>query len=132
MSVFDRLIGTWKTTMNHSAMSERVAGRQTYERMLGGAFVQQQSTYDHPDVPDAMALLSNDHSYYFDVRGIVRIFDLEMDDGGWSMIYLEKDFSQRTTARFSGPDVIESTGDVSTDNGATWEHDFTMIYNRVS
>ncbi len=117
--------------MNHSAMPEPVTGRQTYERVLDGAFVLQQWTNDHPDVPDAMALLSDDHYYYFDVRGIVRIFDLEMDDAGWSMIHLDKDFSQRTTARFSGPDVIQSTGDGSNDNGVTWQHDFTMTYNRV-
>ena len=104
------LLGTWESTMNHSAMPEPVTGRQTYERVLGGAFLLQQSTYDHPDVPDAMALLSDDHCYYFDVRGIVRIFDVEMDDAGWSMIHLDKDLSQRTTARFSGPDVIQSTG----------------------
>ena len=118
--------------MNHSAMPEPVTGRQTCERVLGGAFVLQQSTYDHPDVPDAVALLSDDHYYYFDVRGIVRIFDVEMDDAGWSMIHLDMDLSQRTTARFSGPGVIQCTGDGSEDHGATWQHDFTMTYIRVS
>ena len=131
MSVLERLLGTWETTMNHSAMPEGVTGRQTYETVLSGAFVLQQWRSDHPDVPDAMALLSDDHYYYFDVRGIVRIFDLEFDDAGWSMIHLDEDFSQRTTARFSGRDIIESTGEVSKDNGATWHHDFTMTYNRV-
>jgi hypothetical protein len=131
MSVLDQLIGTWQTTMNHLAMSDPVTGRHTYEKVLDGAFVLQQSTSDHPDVPDALALLSDDHNYYFDVRGIVRIFDVTFDDAGWSMIHLDEEFSQRTTARFSGADVIQSTGDVSTDNGVTWQLDFTMTYNRV-
>ena len=99
--------------------------------MLDGAFVLQQWTYDHPDFPDAMALLSNDRYHYFDVRGITRVFDFEVDEAGWSMIRLDEDFSQRSAARFRGPDAVESTGEVSHDNGVTWQPDFTMTYRRV-
>ena len=95
MSVLDRLLGTREFTMHHSAMSEPVTGRQRYERVLDGAFVLQHWTYDHPDFPDALALLSDDRYHYFDVRGITRVFELEVDDAGWSMIRLDVDFSQR-------------------------------------
>jgi hypothetical protein len=118
--------------MHHAAMSEPVTGRQRYERVLEGAFVLQRWTYDHPDFPDAMALLSEDRYHYFDVRGITRVFELEVDDAGWSMIRLDEDFSQRQTARFRGPDVIDSTGEKSNDTGLTWQHDFTMTYQRVT
>ena len=117
--------------MHHPAMPEPITGRQRYERVLDGAFVLQQWTYDHPDFPDAMALLSEDQYYYFDVRGIMRVFDLDVDDSGWSTIRLDEDFSQRQTARFRGPDAVESTGEVSHDNGVTWQPDFTMAYRRV-
>src|SRR5262245_51319985 len=99
--------------MQHSQMSEPVRGRQRYERVLDGAFVLQHWIYDHPDFPDALALLSTDRYFYFDVRGEVRIFELEMDDAGWSMIHLDEHFSQRTTAWFRGADQIESTGEAS-------------------
>jgi len=132
MSALDQLLGTWEFSMQHSAMSEPVTGRQRYERVLNGAFVLQHWTYDHPDFPDAMALLSDDRCHYFDVRGIVRIFDLEFHDGGWSMIHLDEDFSQRYTARFRGPDVMDSTGERSDDAGVTWRHDFTMTYQRIT
>ena len=59
MSALDRLLGTWEFTMHHSAMSEPVTGRQRYERVLDGAFGLQHWTYNHPDFPDAMALLSD-------------------------------------------------------------------------
>ena len=131
MSALDRLLGTWGITMHHSAMSEPITGRQRYERVLDGAFVLQRWTYDHPDFPDAMALLSNDRYHYFDVRGITRVFDFEVDEAGWSMIRLDEDFSQRSTARFHGPDAVESTGEVSHDNGVTWQPDCTMPYRRV-
>ena len=132
MSALDRLLGTWEVTMHHSAMSEPVTGRQRYERVLDGAFVLQQWTYDPPDFPDAMALLSENRYHYFDVRGITRVFDLDIDEAGWSMIFLDEDFSQRHTARFHGPDVIDSTGEKSFDTGVTWQHDFTMTYQRVT
>lgn len=131
MSALDRLLGTWEFTMQHSAMSEPVIGRQRYKRVLDGAFVLQQWTYDNPDFPDAMALLSEHRYYYFDVRGIARVFDLEFNDDGWSMIRLDEDFSQRYTARFTGPNVMESTGEMSHDKGVTWQPDFTMVYRRV-
>ncbi len=131
MSALDRLLGTWEFTMYHSAMSEPVTGRQRYERVLDGAFVLQHWTYDHPDFPDAIALLADDRYHYFDVRGITRVFELEVDDAGWSMIRLDMDFSQRYTARFRGPDFMESTGEMSHDNGVTWQPDFTMTYQRV-
>jgi len=130
MSALDRLLGTWEFTMHHSAMSEPVTGRQRYERVLDGAFVLQQWTYDHPDFPDAMALLSEDRYHYFDVRGLTRGFDVDV--AGWSMILLAEDFSQRHTARFRGPDDMESTGEMSHDTGVTWQHDFTMTYQRVT
>jgi hypothetical protein len=131
MSALDRLLGTWEFTMHHSAVSEPVTGRQRYERVLDGAFVLQHCTYDHPGFPDAMALMSNDRYHYFDVRGITRVSDLKVDDTGWSMVRLDKDFSQRSTASFRGPDAVESAGEMSHDNGETWQPDYTMTYRRV-
>ena len=117
MSDLDRLIGTWAFTMHHVAMSEPVTGRQRYEWVLDGAFVLVHWTYDHPDFPDALALLADDRCHYFDVRGIVRVFSVAVDDGGWSMIRLDEDFSQRFVARFHGHDVMDWTGEVSHDTG---------------
>jgi hypothetical protein len=130
MTALDRLVGSWEFTMQHTAMSEPITGRQRYEWVLGGAFLLQHWTYDHPDFPDAMSLLSQEHHHYFDVRGIVRIFDLDLSDEGWSMVHPDDDFAQRFTARFSGPDVIEGSGDVSRDGGTTWQPDFTITCRR--
>ena len=132
MSALDRLLGTWGFTMHHSAMPEPVTGRQRYERVLEGAFVLQHWTYDNPEFPDAMALLSNDQYHYFDVRSVTRVFDIEINDAGWSMIRLDEDFSQRYTARFRGPDAMDSIGEMSHDTGVTWHPDFTMTYQRIT
>jgi hypothetical protein len=131
MRALDRQLGAWEFTMHHSAMAQPVTGRQRYERVLDGAFVLQHWTYDHPDFPDALALLSDHRYHYFDVRGITRVFDFQIDDAGWSMIRLGEDFSQRVTARFRGRDVMDSTGEISYDDGVTWRPDFTMSSQRV-
>jgi hypothetical protein len=133
MSALDRLLGTWEVPMYHSAMPEPITGRQRYERVLDGAFVLQHWnwTEDYPDFPDAMALVSEDRYHHFDVRGITRVFDFEIDDAGWSMIRLDEDFSQRFIASFHGPDAMESTGEVLHDNGITWQPGFTMAYGRL-
>ena len=127
----DRLLGTWDITMHHRAMTEPVSGRQHYERVLDGAYVRLDWSYDHLDFPDAMAMLTDDEMYYFDVRGETRIFDARFDDEGWAMLRIDPEFSQRYTALFDGPDAFETVGDYSEDGGETWVQDFTMDYVRV-
>jgi hypothetical protein len=127
----DRLLGTWDVVMRHTALREPVAGRQQYEWALDAAFVLQHSTYDHPEFPDAIALLDERRCHYFDVRGVSRVFDLTIDAAGWTMIRRDEDFWQRSAARFIGPDAMEGTGENSFDRGATWDHDFSISYARI-
>jgi hypothetical protein len=127
----DRLLGTWDITMRHSAMTDPVIGRQRYERVLDGAYVLLNWTYDHPEFPDAMALLSEAEMHYFDVRGVTRVFDLRIDQAGWSAVRVDPEFSQRYTARFDGTDAMVTNGEYSNDLGVTWQHDFTMSSTRV-
>lgn len=130
MTALDRLVGSWEFTMQHSTMSEPVTGRQRYEWVLDGAFALQHWAYDHPDFPDAMAFLSEERYHYFDVRGIVRIFDVEFTDGGWSMTRIDDNFSQRTALWFRSQDIIEGRGEISYDAGTTWQLDFTITLQR--
>ena len=127
----DRLLGTWDTSMQHVAMAEPVAGRQRYERVLDGAFVLLHATYEHPEFPDAMALHDESSCHYFDVRGVTRLFELTVDDSGWTMVRRDTDFWQRSSTRFVGPDAMHGTGENSHDGGVTWEHDYAMTYTRV-
>src|SRR5687767_15095399 len=102
----DRLLGTWDVTMQHVAMPEPVAGRHRYERVLDGAFILLRASYEHPEVPDAMALLAGTTYHYFDVRGETRVFDLAVDDTCWTMIRRDTDFWQRSTVTFAGPGTM--------------------------
>ncbi len=131
MTALDRLLGTWDITMDHVAMPEPVHGRQRFERTLGGAFILHTTSARHPDVPDAMGLFSETKCYYFDVRGIVRIFDVDLDERGMTLVFLDDTFSQRQAFTFSRPDTMECMGDASQDRGATWQHDFRVTFQRV-
>jgi hypothetical protein len=127
----DRLVGTWQFTMQHVAVAEPVVGRQRYDRVLGGAFVRLDWTYEHPQFPDALCLLDDRAVHYFDARGVTRVFDLTIDDQGWSMVRRDPDFWQRSTGRFLGPDAADGTGENSFDGGESWQHDFSITYTRV-
>jgi len=127
-----RLLGDWAFTMHHSQMTEPVTGRNHYEPVLDGAFVMLRWSYDHPDFPDAIAMIDEHRYHYFDVRGVVRLFDFAIDDAGWTMTHLDGDFSQRTVARFRGDGAIDCEGEVSADLGASWRHDFTMTLTRTA
>jgi hypothetical protein len=127
----DRLLGTWDITMRNHAFPDPVGGRQRYERILDGAFVRLEWTYDHPDFPDALAVLSEEKMWYFDVRGVDRLIELSFDADGWSAVRIDPTFSQRSMARFDGDDLIEIAGEYSEDRGEIWQHDYTMSCRRV-
>jgi hypothetical protein len=127
----DRLLGTWQFTMHHTAFPEPVSGRQRYERVLDGAFVLLRWTYEHPDFPDAIAMLDDRTCHYFDVRGVIRVLDLSVDDTGWTMIRRDEDFWQWSSGRFLGADAMQGSGENSYDQGATWQPDYTISYARV-
>ena len=127
----DRLLGSWRVTMHHSELDEPVEGVQRYERILDGAFVSLECTFEHPDFPNALAVLDDEHYDYFDVRGVRRIFDFQLGDEGWVMTWLDPDFSQRQTARFLDENTIDVDGERSSDSGVSWEHDFRVELHRI-
>ena len=121
MNGLDLLLCTWHTTMHHTAISEPVIGLQADERVQDGAHVLLPWTYDHPDFPGAMAMLSDRAYDSFDVRGVTRVFDLTADQAGWSIVLVDPGFSQRRRTTFTGPDSMDGTGELSDDAGGTWQ-----------
>jgi hypothetical protein len=127
----DHVLGSWDIEVRHHAVPVPVAGRQHYERVLDGAFTMLTWTHEHPDFPDAVAMLGDRAFHYFDVRGVVRTFDLEVTGTGWSMIRRGDDFWQRSRLRFLSRDAMEGDGENSHDGGTTWQHDFSVTYTRA-
>ena len=67
---------------------------------------------------------------YHDDRGVLRVFDVALDDGTWTMSRSDPDFHQRIVGRVDG-DRIVGQADASDDGGVTWRKDFDLIFERV-
>ena len=51
----------------------------------------------------------------------------------WTLVRIGTDFSQRFIGVFDASrDVITGSWEASSDDGATWEHDFDLTYTRAS
>src|SRR5262245_8308928 len=106
--------GEWTTEITHRLLPDTVLrGRSTFELLAGGKFLLQRERVDHPEFPDAsLAVIGGAdgdalHMYYFDSRGVVRIFELRIDDRVWKFVRSTPDFSaldfhQRMTWTLSG------------------------------
>jgi hypothetical protein len=68
---------------------------------------------------------------YHDERGVLRVFEMTLDDGAWMMSRTDPDFHQRLVGRVEG-DRIVAQADASDDQGATWRKDFDMVFERAS
>ncbi len=67
---------------------------------------------------------------YHDERGVLRVFDLTLDDDGWTMSWADPDFHQRLLGRVDG-DRMVGQADASEDQGATWRKDFDLVFERA-
>lgn len=117
--------------------------RTVFEWLAGRQFVVQRWEVPHPAAPDGIALIGLDRDrenylqHYFDSRGVARVYEMSIGDGMWKLWrtspdFSPLDFSQRFTGVF-GDDgtVIRGAWEMSTD-GASWKHDFELVYTRRS
>jgi hypothetical protein len=147
-----RLVGTWTTAATHPASPGLVVhGIAEMTWLEGERFLIQRARTDHPDFPDSISILGimdRDRAedprdadsrlasaprlcmHYFDSRGVFRVYDMSIDDGGWRLGRNAPGFSQKFTGTFS-PDrnTIDGRWQVSQDD-ANWENDLEITYRR--
>ena len=143
----DALVGEWETEATHPYLPATVIrGRATFEWLAGGFFLIWRAGYDHPDIPDSIAILGCDDSsssgevgptgggcsmHYFDSRGVSRVYGLGADRGVWRFWRDWPGFSQRYVATISADgNTITGNGELSRD-GSTWEQDLRITYRRA-
>jgi hypothetical protein len=134
----EALVGDW--TVDGALPSDptfSVRGWVSFEWLAGGFFLVQRWGIEVPEFPDGMAIIGEDPStgglaqHYFDSRGIQRVYATSLDDGVWKLWRDDDDFSQRFTGAFSEDGAtITGSWEIAHD-GATWEHDFDLVYARV-
>ena len=130
------LTGTWTTEGVHPMIPATVIhGRATFEWLDGGRFLIWRAHYDHPDIPDAVAITGVTAGelsmHYFDSRGVYRVYSVSTGPGIWRFWRDGPGFSQRFTGTFSdGGNTITGHGQLSRD-GATWDDDLALTYRKV-
>ncbi len=92
----------------------------------GSEYPVSQSMIGADDAMEAYTIL------YSDSRGVTRIYQMSLRDGVWRQWRDDPTFSQRFSATFSEDGHTIKGAWEKSEDGKNWEHDFDLIYRRVS
>ena len=137
-------LGEWEMKPEFPGMPPLERGAPvTFEWMAGERWlVQRWEVPDVPEAPDGLALMGWDEGrgtylqHYFDSRGVARVYEMTFDGRVWTLERTKPDFSDLNFwQRFRGElsddgTTIAGTWEISHDEGATWEVDFPVTYER--
>ncbi len=135
------LAGDWEMELSNSAFlpnpEDTVKGFVSFQWVEDGAFLLMRQGDRPPSPPAAIWLMNRDESteeyrvFYFDARGVSRIYNMSFDGSSWKMWREAPGFSQRFEGRVSRDHrTIRAHWEKSVD-GSAWEHDFDMTYRRI-
>jgi hypothetical protein len=134
---FQSLIGSWTVEATHPAFpSVVVGGSSSFEWLEGEQFLIQRSRTDHPDFPDSISVIGPVEErlamYYFDSRGVHRVYEVSFEEGVLRIWRDAPGFSQRLEARFAdGGDTFGGVWELSRDD-KTWDDDLEITYRRAT
>lgn len=129
------LVGEWTIQATHPAYpGASVAGRASFEWLEGEQFLIQRSRADHPDFPDAIAVIGVTGAlsmHYFDSRGVHRVYEMSLSERVWRIWRDAPGFSQRFTGTVGDHgDTISGLWELSRD-GSTWDDDLEIAFRRI-
>lgn len=141
----DPLVGTWQIEATHRLMpGVDIRGQAVIAWMPGELVLIWRSDYDHPDIPDSIAILTCGEAmdnasaagepctmHYVDQRSVTREFRFSAEPGVFRSWNDAPGFSQRFIGTFS-PDgnTLSGISELNQD-GATWVEDLRITYRRV-
>jgi len=135
----DALVGEWR-------MEARPPGgppwpgeaRVTFEWLEGGTFLIERWTVEMPEAPDGIAIIGGGdepeilRQYYFDSRGVHRVYEMTLRDGVWKLWRDSPDpFPQRFSGTFSDDGKTIAGRWEKAEDGSEWETDFDLTYRKV-
>ena len=129
-------VGEWSTEATHPAFPDTVVrGRSVFEWLEGERFLIMRARNDHPDFPDSVSVIgpADDRiaMFYFDSRGVHRVYEMDSDEREWKLWRDAPGFSQRFTGRFADDgNTISGVWELSQDD-ATWKDDLAITYRRA-
>src|SRR3982750_858842 len=116
-----RLVGTGGTEATHPGLPGTVvSGQATFEWLEDQRFLIQRSHYDHPEMPDAVAVSGivdgTPAMHYFDSRGVHRVFVVDITGDTWRYWNDTPGFAQRFTGTLvDDGGVIDGRAELSRD-----------------
>ena len=134
------LTGNWRMELYNAAFlpepAMRISGSTAIDWIEGGSALRiRQSDSERPQA--AIWIIGRDECeagysvLYADDRGVSRIYAMSLETTTWRMWRDTPEFSQRFDAHLEpSGDAIRGRWQKSTDQGATWEHDFNIDYVR--
>jgi hypothetical protein len=132
------LVGTWETEATHPVYPGLVvAGRAVVEWLEGGKFLIQRTWTEHPEFPDAIAIIGNTSDveglsmHYFDSRGVFRIYQVRADDRGFAFWRDSPGFDQRFSGTYRDDGKTMVGRSQLRRDGSTWHDDLEITYRRV-
>jgi hypothetical protein len=132
----DVFIGKWTTEATHPAVPGTVVrGEAVFEWLEGGRFLINRARNDHPDFPDSISVIGHVEDriamYYFDSRGVHRVYETSVSGGVWHISRDAPGFSQRFKGTFSEDGkTITGVFQLSRDD-STWDDDLEITYRRA-
>jgi hypothetical protein len=132
----EKLVGEWTTEATHPAFPDLVVhGTSTFEWLEGERFMIYRARNEHPDFPDSISVIGEIEGrlavYYFDSRGVHRIYETKLEGNVWRLSRDAPGFDQRLEARFSEDgDEFGGTWDLAEEPGH-WKPDLAITYRRV-
>jgi hypothetical protein len=141
----DVFVGEWSMEAKFDSMpSTGDDARVVFEWLPGEQFLIQRWSVPVPEAPDGIAIIGADPSnngaylqYYFDSRGVARIYRMTVDNNVWTLLREEPDlspldFQQRYIGNISADgQAITGSWEIRLD-GTTWQHDFDLSYRKQS
>jgi hypothetical protein len=130
-----RLVGAWTTEATHPEVpGTTVSGSARVEWLEGERFLIFRARNDHPDFPDSISIIGETDGlqwHYFDSRGVYRIYEMRITDGGWEITRDAPQFPQRLMVTFEdGDNAMAGRSKLSRDD-KTWQDDLQITYRRA-
>ncbi len=138
LAALEPLIGEWEYTMYNSwfleSMDTKIKGRATIER-LDNSFVVLRNTAADKKPEDIWVIGYSDPQekyqvFYYDQRGVARIFNMTFDGKKLFFWREDNDFYQRVTLEIT-EEGLHTIAEASEDKGKTWRKDLEMSYVKV-
>jgi len=130
-------VGEWTTEATHPAVPGTVVrGEAVFEWLEGERFLILRARNEHPDFPDSISVIGTVDEriamYYFDSRGVHRVYEMSLSQGVWKLWRDAPGFSQRFTGTFAEDgNTITGLFTLSRDD-STWDDDLEITYRRPS